>query len=88
MKDFIIQWLTFYVVMLGACVYRWSDVDVYLVILVVTGVMLTLFPLLLLSRRKVFIAWLSKYQLYPYNIIALALVPMVMGILIISSQLK
>ena len=86
MKDVIIEVLVLYTGLFGAVVYRWGDV--YMAFWGVTGVLLTLFPLMLLLRRKVFIAWLSKYQLYPYNFIALALIPMVIGILIISSQFK
>ena len=86
MKDVVIEAIVLYVGLLGAVVYRWGDV--YMAFWGVTGVLLTLFPLLLLLRRKVFIAWLSKYQLYPYNFIALALIPMVIGILLISSQIK
>ena len=86
MKDVVIEMIVLYTGLFGAVVYRWGDV--YMAFLGVTGVMLFLFPLMLLSRRKVFIAWLSKYQLYPYNFIALALIPMVVGILIISSQIK
>lgn len=86
MKDVVIDVIVLYVGLFGAVVYRWGDV--YMAFWGVTGVLLTLFPLLLLLRRKVFIAWLSKYQLYPYNFIALALIPMVIGILLISSQIK
>lgn len=86
MKDVVIEAIVLYVGLLGAVVYRWGDV--YMAFWGVTGVLLTLFPLMLLLRRKVFIAWLSKYQLYPYNFIALALIPMVIGILLISSQIK
>ena len=86
MKDVVIEMIVLYTGLFGAVVYRWGDV--YMAFFAVTGVMLFLFPLMLLSRRKVFIAWLSKYQLYPYNFIALALIPMVVGILIISSQIK
>ena len=86
MKDVVIEVIVLYVGLFGAVVYRWGDV--YMAFLAVTGFMLTIFPLLLLLRRKVFIAWLSKYQLYPYNFIALALIPMVIGILLISSQFK
>ena len=86
MKDVVIDVIVLYVGLFGAVVYRWGDV--YMAFLAVTGFMLTIFPLLLLLRRKVFIAWLSKYQLYPYNFIALALIPMVIGILLISSQIK
>ncbi|MBR2203971.1 MAG: hypothetical protein IJ914_07275 [Prevotella sp.] len=86
MKDVVIDVIVLYVGLFGAVVYRWGDV--YMAFLAVTGFMLTIFPLMLLLRRKVFIAWLSKYQLYPYNFIALALIPMVIGILLISSQIK
>ena len=86
MKDVVIEAIVLYIGLFGAVVYRWGDV--YMAFWGVTGVLLTLFPLLLLLRRKVFIAWLSKYQLYPYNFIALALIPMVIGILLISSQIK
>lgn len=86
MKDVVIDVIVLYVGLFGAVVYHWGDV--YMAFLAVTGFMLTIFPLLLLLRRKVFIAWLSKYQLYPYNFIALALIPMVIGILLISSQIK
>ena len=86
MKDVVIEAIVLYVGLLGAVVYRWGDV--YMAFWGVTGVLLTLFPLMLLLRRKVFIAWLSKYQLYPYNFIALALIPMVIGILLISSHIK
>ena len=86
MKDVIIEVLVLYTGLFGAVVYRWGDV--YMAFLAVTGFMLTIFPLMLLLRRKVFIAWLSKYQLYPYNFIALALIPMVIGVLLISSQFK
>lgn len=86
MKDVVIDVIALYVGLFGAVVYRWGDV--YMAFLAVTGFMLTIFPLMLLLRRKVFIAWLSKYQLYPYNFIALALIPMVIGILLISSQFK
>ena len=86
MKDVVIEAIVLYVGLFGAVVYRWGDV--YMAFWGVTGVLLTLFPLMLLLRRKVFIAWLSKYQLYPYNFIALALIPMVIGILLISSQIK
>ena len=86
MKDVVIEAIVLYVGLFGAVVYRWGDV--YMDFWGVTGVLLTLFPLMLLLRRKVFIAWLSKYQLYPYNFIALALIPMVIGILLISSQIK
>ena len=86
MKDVVIEVIVLYVGLFGAVVYRWGDV--YMAFWGVTGVLLTLFPLLLLLRRKVFIAWLSKYQLYPYNFIALALIPMVIGVLLISSQFK
>ena len=86
MKDVVIEVIVLYVGLFGAVVYRWGDV--YMAFWGVTGVLLTLFPLMLLLRRKVFIAWLSKYQLYPYNFIALALIPMVIGILLISSHIK
>ena len=86
MKDVVIDVIVLYVGLFGAVVYRWGDV--YMAFLAVTGFMLTIFPLLLLLRRKVFIAWLSKYQLSPYNFIALALVPMLSGVLIISSLFK
>ena len=86
MKDVVIEMIVLYTGLFGAVVYRWGYV--YTAFYAVTGVMLFLFPLMLLSRRKVFIAWLSKYQLYPYNFIALALIPMVIGILLISSQIK
>ena len=86
MKDVVIEVTVLYTGLFGAVVYRWGDVS--MAFLGVTGVMLSLFPLMLLSQRKVFIAWLSKYQLYPYNFIALALIPMVIGILLISSQIK
>jgi len=86
MKDVVIDVIVLYVGLFGAVVYRWGDV--YMALWGVTGVLLTIFPLLLLLRRKVFIAWLSKYQLYPYNFITLALIPMVIGILLISSQIK
>ena len=86
MKDVVIEAIVLYIGLFGAVVYRWGDV--YMAFWGVTGVLLTLFPLMLLLRRKVFIAWLSKYQLYPYNFIALALIPMVIGILLISSQIK
>lgn len=86
MEDVVIEAIVLYIGLFGAVVYRWGDV--YMAFWGVTGVLLTLFPLMLLLRRKVFIAWLSKYQLYPYNFIALALIPMVIGILLISSQIK
>jgi hypothetical protein len=86
MEDVVIEAIVLYVGLFGAVVYRWGDV--YMAFWGVTGVLLTLFPLMLLLRRKVFIAWLSKYQLYPYNFIALALIPMVIGILLISSHIK
>ena len=86
MENVVIEAIVLYVGLFGAVVYRWGDV--YMAFWGVTGVLLTLFPLMLLLRRKVFIAWLSKYQLYPYNFIALALIPMVIGILLISSQIK
>ena len=86
MKDVVIEAIVLYIGLFGAVVYRWGDV--YMAFWGVTGFLLTLFPLMLLLRRKVFIAWLSKYQLYPYNFIALALIPMVVGILLISSQIK
>ena len=86
MEDVVIKMIVLYTGLFGAVVYRWGDV--YMAFLAVTGFMLLLFPLMLLSQRKVFIAWLSKYPLYPYNFIALALVPMVIGILLISSQIK
>ena len=86
MDNVVIEAIVLYVGLCGAVVYRWGDV--YMAFWGVTGVLLTLFPLMLLLRRKVFIAWLSKYQLYPYNFIALALIPMVIGILLISSQIK
>ena len=86
MKDVVIEAIVLYTGLFGAVVYRWGDV--YMAFWGVTGVLLTLFPLMLLLRRKVFIAWLSKYQLYPYNFIALALIPMVIGILLISNQIK
>lgn len=86
MEDVVIEAIVLYIGLFGAVVYRWGDV--YMAFWGVTGVLLTLFPLMLLLRRKVFIAWLSKYQLYPYNFIALALVPMLSGVLIISSLFK
>jgi hypothetical protein len=86
MEDVVIEAIVLYIGLFGAVVYRWGDV--YMAFWGVTGVLLTLFPLMLLLRRKVFIAWLSKYQLYPYNFIALALIPMVIGILLISSHIK
>ncbi len=86
MKDVVIEAIVLYIGLFGAVVYHWGDF--YMAFWGVTGVLLTLSPLLLLLRRKVFIAWLSKYQLYPYNFIALALIPMVIGILLISSQIK
>ena len=58
MKDVVIDVIVLYVGLFGAVVYRWGDV--YMAFWGVTGVLLTLSPLLLLLRRKGFIAWLSK----------------------------
>lgn len=87
MKYVIIGWLSFYVVAFGFGVYRWRDVDVYLVFLVVTGFMLNVMPLWILSRREVIKAWLSKYQqYYLYTFVALAFIQL-SGILIMTSVL-
>ena len=86
MKDVVIEVTVLYTGLFGAVVYRWGDV--YMAFFAVTGFMLSLFPLMLFSQRKVFKAWLSKYQLYPYNFIALALIPMLSGILIITTLIK
>lgn len=86
MEDVISDVVVLYIGLFGWGVYR-SD-DVYMSFLAVTGVLLSLFPLILLSHRMVFQSWLSKYRLYPYNFIALAFVPMLSGILIISSLFK
>ena len=86
MKDVVIEAIVLYIGLFGAVVYRWGDVS--MAFLGVTGVMLSLFPFVLLLHRGVFQSWLSKYRLYPYNFIALALIPMVIGILLISSQIK
>lgn len=83
MKDVIIEVLVLYTGLFGAVVYRWGDV--YMSFLVVTGVLLSLFPLILLAHRRVFQRWLSSYKQYPYSFIALALVPMSCGVLIIST---
>ena len=58
MKDVVIEAIVLYIGLFGAVVYRWGDV--YMAFWGVTGVLLTLFPLMLLLRRKGFIAWLSK----------------------------
>lgn len=82
-EDIISEVVVLYIGLFGWAVYRSGDVS--LSFLVVTGVLLTLFPLTVLAHRRVFQSWLSKYRLYPYSFIALALVPMLSGILIISS---
>ena len=86
MEDLVVDMVVLYTVLFGAMVYRTGDV--FMSFLVVTGVLLTLFPLTILAHRRVFQGWLSKYRLYPYSFIALALVPMLSGILIISSLFK
>lgn len=86
MEDLFVDMVVLYTVLFGAMVYRTGDV--FMSFLVVTGVLLTLFPLTILAHRRVFQSWLSKYRLYPYSFIALALVPMLSGILIISSLFK
>jgi len=86
MEDLVVDMVVLYTVLFGAMVYRTGDV--FMSFLVVTGVLLTLFPLTILAHRRVFQSWLSKYRLYPYSFIALALVPMLSGILIISSLFK
>ena len=86
MKDVVIEAIVLSTGLFGAVVYRWGNV--YMAFLAVTGVMLSLFPFVLLLHRRAFQSWLSKYRLYPYNFIALALIPMVIGILLISSQIK
>ena len=86
MEDLVVDMVVLYTVLFGAMVYRTGDV--FMSFLVVTGVLLSLFPLILLAHRRVFQSWLSKYRLYPYSFIALALVPMLSGILIISSLFK
>ena len=83
MEDLVVDMVVLYTVLFGAMVYRTGDV--FMSFLVVTGVLLTLFPLTILAHRRVFQSWLSKYRLYPYSFIALALVPMSCGVLIISS---
>jgi len=60
MKDVVIEVIVLYTGLFGAVLYRWGDV--YMAFWTVTGFMLLLFPLMLLSQRKVFIAWLSKYR--------------------------
>jgi len=85
-EDIISEVVVLYIGLFGWAVYRSGDVSLSFV--AVTGVLLSLFPLMLLSHRRVFQSWLSKYQLYPYNFIALALIPMVIGVLLISSQFK
>lgn len=86
MEDLVVDMVVLYTVLFGAMVYRTGDV--FMSFLVVTGVLLTLFPLTILAHRRVFQSWLSKYRMYPYSFIALALVPMLSGILIISSLFK
>lgn len=86
MEDLVVDMVVLYTVLFGAMVYRTGGV--FMSFLVVTGVLLTLFPLTILAHRRVFQSWLSKYRLYPYSFIALALVPMLSGILIISSLFK
>ena len=86
MKDVVIEAIVLSTGLFGAVVYRWGNV--YMAFLAVTGVMLSLFPFVLFLHRRVFQSWLSKYRLYPYNFVALALIPMVIGILLISSQIK
>ena len=83
MKDVVIEAIVLYIGLFGAVVYRWGDV--YMAFWGVTGVLLSLFPLILLAHRRVFQRWLSSYKQYPYSFIALALVPMSCGVLIISS---
>lgn len=83
MEDLVVDMVVLYTVLFGAMVYRTGDV--YMSFLVVTGVLLTLFPLTILAHRRVFQRWLSSYKQYPYSFIALALVPMSCGVLIISS---
>lgn len=82
-EDVICEVVVLYIGLFGYGVYRSGDV--FLSFVAATGALLTFFPLLILSQRRAFQSWLSKYRLYPYNIIALALVPMSCGILIISS---
>ena len=83
MEDVISDVVVLYIGLFGWGVYR-SD-DVYMSFLAVTGVLLSLFPLILLAHRRVFQRWLSSYKQYPYSFIALALVPMSCGVLIIST---
>ena len=83
MKDVVIEAIVLYIGLFGAVVYRWGDV--YMAFWGVTGVLLSLFPLILLAHRRAFQRWLSSYKQYPYSFIALALVPMSCGVLIIST---
>ena len=85
-EDIISEVVVLYIGLFGWAVYRSGDVS--LSFLVVTGVLLTLFPLTILAHRRVFQRWLSSYKQYPYSFIALALVPMLSGVLIISSLFK
>ncbi len=85
-EDIICEFVVLYIGLFAWAVYLSGDVSLSFV--AVTGVLLSLFPLMLISHRRVFQSWLSKYRLYPYNFIALALVPMLSGILIISSLFK
>lgn len=62
-EDVVIEMTVLYIGLFGAVVYRWGDV--YLAFLAVTGVMLSLFPLVLLSHRRFFQNWLSKLQVIP-----------------------
>ena len=75
-----------YVGLLGAGIYRTGDV--FISLLLVTGVLLLLFPLMLLFHRRAFQSWLSKYKFYPYNLIALTLISMSCGFLMVSSLFK
>ena len=52
MEDLVVDMVVLYTVLFGAMVYRTGDV--FMSFLVVTGVLLTLFPLTILAHRRVF----------------------------------
>lgn len=56
MEDLVVDMVVLYTVLFGAMVYRTGDV--FMSFLVVTGVLLTLFPLTILAHRRVFQRWL------------------------------
>ena len=57
-EDIISEVVVLYIGLFGWAVYRSGDVSLSFV--AVTGVLLSLFPLMLLSHRRVFQRWLSS----------------------------